>query len=171
MTFLDLLFHGVLFGLLLHMIFLMVKNYLIPYLHAAVEIKKKQQMELIEREQLLLATQARVEGQIKTQKKLFVSLEKNVKEWHAFSHRAVAEHEQQERLIVQYLTEKQRKQSNYLHLIRNMRQSHDFFEHSLAQHLADHFEQAVLSEHDAPGQKGERAAALFLSLQFSRRGE
>lgn len=98
LSFIDVLFHFCLFGLLIHSMLGPIKQYLIPFLHKLVLHDKNNQLEIIERDKLLTSTRLRLQNQIKQQKKSFIDLEENVQLWYKATQEQVQREEQSERL-------------------------------------------------------------------------
>ena len=78
----GILFQFTLFALLSYKLYCLFKEYMIPFLYGQIELVRKEQVELLDKEKLLRSTLRRVEGQISYRKKVFVSLEKKVQIWH-----------------------------------------------------------------------------------------
>jgi hypothetical protein len=82
LSLLDIIFHGTIFSILLWNITLLIRKYLIPVLHQEACDTKNYQMEIIQKDKLLISTQSRLEKQIKQQQKNFLILDKHLQQWH-----------------------------------------------------------------------------------------
>lgn len=73
----SILFRGTLFFLFAYKMYhLFIKEKLRVYLDSALRTARNEQVELVEKDTLLLSTRKRLEGQLSSQKQLFISLEK-----------------------------------------------------------------------------------------------
>ena len=116
-TLLNVLFHMIIFLLLINILVHITKKMVIPYLKTFLDDEKKRQMEIIEKDQLLVSTHLRIENQIKVQKKLFIVLEKNIQKWHEVRQDALLNQEQRDRLRLVQSHERRQKQQSYLYSI------------------------------------------------------
>lgn len=78
----DIIFHGTVFGILLWNIISLINYYLIPVLYQEVCDEKNNQLEIMQKDKLLVSTRSRLENQIKLQQKNFLILDKNIQRWH-----------------------------------------------------------------------------------------
>ena len=116
---LMIIFRLVLFGLLVYKVTQLVKSHVIPLLKEELDLERKQQTELFEKEKLLICTQHRLENQISSQKKTFVALDKSVQLWQSC---LLAQKEENERAAKQTLVnldEKRKIQQCYLALAKD----------------------------------------------------
>jgi|SRR5579862_5170628 len=112
-TQLDIVFRLVIFFLLCYKVRQLAQQYIMPLLFQHIAREKNQQLELLEKEKLLISTENRIENQISAQKKMFILLEKNMQLTHAFLQAKNEQTEKETRLALQKLQEKrafQRKQ-------------------------------------------------------------
>lgn len=79
--FLDILFRLTIFSLLSYKLVSFIRQYLIPYLHEEIKTEQDTRLDLIEKENILISSQHKVETQIQHQHTLFDLLEKNVQSW------------------------------------------------------------------------------------------
>ncbi len=77
----DMLFRLTIFGLLSYKFFSFAKQYLIPYLRGQIKEEQNARLNLIEKENILISSQHKIETQIRHQQTLFNLLEKNVQSW------------------------------------------------------------------------------------------
>jgi hypothetical protein len=81
LKFLDIMFRLTIFGLFSYKILSLVKQYLIPYLRQQIKSERNTRLELIEKENLLISNQHKIENQISHQHTLLDLLEKNINAW------------------------------------------------------------------------------------------
>jgi len=81
LKFLDIMFRLTIFGLFSYKILLLVRQYLIPYLYQQIKSERNTRLELIEKENLLISNQHKIETQISHQHTFLGSLEKNIRSW------------------------------------------------------------------------------------------
>jgi len=115
---LDIVFRLVIFLLLCYKLRQLVKQYVIPLLYKHIATEKNQQLEILEKEKLLISTENRIENQISAQKKMFILLEKNMQLTHAFLQTKNELLEKETRLIMQKLQEKRALQKKQYTLIK-----------------------------------------------------
>lgn len=73
----SILFRGMLFCCFVYKVYqVFIKNKLREYLDSELQALRNEQVELVEKETLLLSTRKRLEGQLQMQRQLFVSIEK-----------------------------------------------------------------------------------------------
>ena len=137
---LDFLFHAVLFFLLIHLIITLIRTYLLPYLKLVALEKKNRHQEIIEKDQLLVAMHTRAEGQIKNQKKMFLSLEKNVMHWQEKRILLITQRKETLARIADELAKKQKIQQDYLYIVGILRASYSNIEALLPEQLKNQFE-------------------------------
>ena len=82
--FLDIFFNLTIFSLLSYKFVSFARKYLIPYLRKEIKIEQDTRLDLIEKENILISSQHKVETQIRHQHTLFNLLEKNVQSWQMF---------------------------------------------------------------------------------------
>ena len=116
---LMIVFRLVLFGLLAYKITQLVKSHLIPLLKEELDLEHKQQTELFEKEKLLICTQHRLENQISSQKKTFISLDKSVHLWQSRLLQQKDENEHAAKQMLVNLDEKRKIQQQYLALAKD----------------------------------------------------
>lgn len=116
---LMIVFKFVLFGLLLYKVISLVKSYVVPLLREDLSLEQKQQIELVEREKLLICTQHRLENQISSQKKTFAVLGKNAQMWQASLLAQKEENERLSRQVNAHLENKRKIQQQYLALAKD----------------------------------------------------
>lgn len=80
----DVIFSLTIFSLLAYTICSLLKQYLIPFLRDQVKQEREAQTNLIEKENLIISNQHKIETQIRQQHRLFLTLEKNMQNWHQF---------------------------------------------------------------------------------------
>jgi hypothetical protein len=81
LKFLDIMFQLTIFGLFSYKILSLVRQYLIPYLYQQIKLERNTRLELIEKENLLISNQHKIETQISHQHTLLDLLEKNINTW------------------------------------------------------------------------------------------
>ncbi len=79
--FLDIIFRFTIFSLLAYKFISFAKQYLIPYLYKEIKTEQDTRLNLIEKENILISSQHKVENQIRHQQALFDLLEKNIQSW------------------------------------------------------------------------------------------
>ncbi|MFA6534804.1 MAG: hypothetical protein WCS92_00965 [Candidatus Babeliales bacterium] len=79
--FLDIIFRFTIFSLLAYKLVSFARQYLIPYLHKEIKTEQDTRLNLIEKDNILISSQHKVETQIRHQQALFDLLEKNVQSW------------------------------------------------------------------------------------------
>lgn len=79
--FLDIIFRFTIFSLFTYKFVSLAKQYLIPYLHKEIKTEQDTRLNLIEKDNILISSQHKVETQIQRQQALFDLLEKNVQSW------------------------------------------------------------------------------------------
>jgi len=82
--FLDIIFRFTIFSLLSYKFVSFARQYLIPYLHNEIKTEQDTRLNLIEKENILISSQHKIETQIRHQQTLFDLLEKNVQSWQMF---------------------------------------------------------------------------------------
>ncbi len=78
---LDFAFEGTLFILFAYKLYGLIISYVIPYLSAQMIQIQKKQTEFLEKDKLLMSTIKRIDNQTSHQKKMFVVMEKKVRQW------------------------------------------------------------------------------------------
>ncbi|MFH1254798.1 MAG: hypothetical protein V1646_05220 [bacterium] len=79
--FLDIIFRFTIFSLLAYKLVSFARQYLIPYLHKEIKTEQDTRLNLIEKDNILISSQHKVETQIRHQQALFDLLEKNIQSW------------------------------------------------------------------------------------------
>lgn len=82
--FLDIIFRFTIFSLLSYKLVSFARQYLIPYLHNEIKSEQDTRLNLIEKENILISSQHKIETQIRHQQTLFALLDKNVHAWQMF---------------------------------------------------------------------------------------
>jgi hypothetical protein len=80
-NFLDIIFRFTIFSMLAYKFFSFARQYLIPYLRKEIKSEQDTRLNLIEKENILISSQHKVELQIQRQQALFDLLEKNIQSW------------------------------------------------------------------------------------------
>ncbi len=80
----DIAFSLTIFGLLVYKICSLIKQHLVPFLKKQIQEERESQTNLIEKENLIISNQHKIEIQIRQQHKLLNTLEKNMQIWHQF---------------------------------------------------------------------------------------
>jgi|GEM_PF-2032673 hypothetical protein len=101
----HILFRFTLFFLLAYKLYELLTRYVLPYFYKELKKEKDTHTEILEKEKLLSSTHRKLEDQISQQKRTFIILEKNVKNWHNFLFQQAASYEnalqQQAQQIIQ----------------------------------------------------------------------
>jgi len=130
-NFCDIVFRLTIFSLLVYKLWQLSNKYLIPFLKEQMQLEKNKQMELLEKEKLLISTRHRIENQIYSQKKMFVLLEKNVQIWHRALQDERAKQLKENKDIVNQIHEKRLQQRKNLTLKHEVQESVDrIFQHA-----------------------------------------
>lgn len=112
--FVDIIFSFTIFGLLVYKLCFLIKQHLIPFLHKQVKQEREAQTNLIEKENLIISNQHRIETQIRQQNRTFDTLEKNMQAWHNFLLKQKNSKENDYKNIIKLLEEKRKnQQKNY----------------------------------------------------------
>lgn len=82
--FIDIVFSLTIFSLLAYKVYALTKQYLIPFLREQIKEERKSQTNLIEKENLVISNQHKIETQTRQQHKLLSTLDKNMQTWHQF---------------------------------------------------------------------------------------
>jgi hypothetical protein len=117
---LTIIFRFTLFGLLAYKVAQLIKIYAIPFLKEELNLEHKQQIELLEKEKLLLSTQHRLENQINHQKKTFTFLEKKALLWQSHLLKIKENNEQAAKHIATQLEGKRITQQKYVALAKDV---------------------------------------------------
>jgi phenylalanyl-tRNA synthetase alpha subunit len=80
----DVVFSLTIFSLFAYKVCSLAKQYLIPFLKKHLREEREAQTNLIEKENLIISNQHKIEIQIRQQHKLLNTLEKNMQTWHQF---------------------------------------------------------------------------------------
>lgn len=119
----DLLFRLTIFLLLAYKTVSLSRKYLIPFLYGEIKEECNSHEDLIEKENILISSQHKIETQIRHQHILFESLEQNVQAWQNMLINQKIEQEIEFNRIKNIIEEKRKKQQkNYvlLHISREV---------------------------------------------------
>ncbi len=111
----SILFRGTLFCLFAYKIYqLFIKEKLRVYLDRELQATRNEQVELVEKDTLLLSTRKRLEGQLSVQKQLFVALEKKYAQFVEAERELYAEREKETVLRITSIIAKREQQQQHL---------------------------------------------------------
>jgi exonuclease VII large subunit len=94
-------FWNFLFGIIVFLLFIyqlvdMVRKRVVPYLLERLQHKDHEQIEVLEREELLSSTRKKIEKKISEQKKIFEQLEGNMQAVHHYQQEKIAKMQQEQ---------------------------------------------------------------------------
>ncbi len=115
---LEVLFELVLFGLLVVVVYRLVKDYMVPALYSEIEKIKKKRKDIVDKEDLLVDSSKKLVINIKDQEENFVDLDKKVQTWRSSILEEQSKNIKEKELFLNQTKEKRKKQAVNLGLLK-----------------------------------------------------
>ncbi|MBM3886430.1 hypothetical protein FJ364_00745 [Candidatus Dependentiae bacterium] len=148
----SILFRGAIFFLFAYKVYQnFIKDKLRAYLHTELQNERNEQIELVEKDTLLLSTRKRLEGQLNQQKQVFTTLEKKYAHFVFLEQQAAAEQEKMIQIRIHTIKQKRELQQKNLATLVALRlavpEAIEAAKHELMQEYNESRSRNVLNEY------------------------
>lgn len=118
-TLIEIAFRLSIFSLLVYKLYDLGKRYFVPFVDQGLKEEEDKRTALLEKEKLISSTQLRIENQIQRQNQRFITLEKNVQQWHNSMLAYKNQQESESREIARHIHDKHTKQTQRMFTQKN----------------------------------------------------